>query len=314
MSVVAPNWYTLDLAGGGISGGPNLALRAVASAGRVELWPVLNARAGYVATVGTAARRRRLARDIAALAARERYDGITLDVEQLLPVEREAFSALVSAVAARLHRSGRRLAVYVPRRTAAAPTRFAAPYDWSRLARSADLLLASLYNEHHAGGPPGPVTTTAGARAVIRYARGLRNWRRVAPVLGAFGYAWPLRGGTATLVSSADAAALAAAPGATVQTADGEQTFTTGRSRVWFETADGLVARARLVRRQRMRWVAVFTLGREPAGTVERWGARRRPGCRRSRAVAQRSERPSRAGAGLREKFSAGGHIPSQRT
>ena len=86
------------------------------------------------------------------------------------------------------------------------------------------------------GGPPAAVTTAGGARAVLRYARGLRNWRRVAPVLGAFGYAWPVRGGIARLISSADAAALAAAPGTTVQTTDGEQTFTARGSRVWFET------------------------------------------------------------------------------
>lgn len=299
VSVVAPNWYTLDLAGAVITGGPNLALRAVASQGGVEVWPVLNARAGFVAAMGSPARRRRLARDVAALAARERYDGITLDVEQLLPVERDAFSALVASVAARLHRSGRRLAVYVPRRTSAPPTRFAAAYDWPRLARSADLLLASIYNEHHATGPPGPITTTAGARAVIAYGRALPAWRRVAPVLGAFGYSWPLRGGAGRLVASADAAALAATSGAAVRTADGEATFATGGRRVWYETASGLTSRARLARRARMRWIALFTLGREPAGAVQRWGTRRRPGCRRSRPVAQGSERPSRAGAGL---------------
>jgi spore germination protein YaaH len=288
VSVVAPNWYTLDLGRAEVVGAPNLALRAVAAERGIELWPVLNARAGFVAVLRTAAQRRRLADVVAALAARERFAGITLDLEQIRPAERRAFTALVSSVARRLHRAGRRLAVYVPRRTAAPPTPFAAPYDWPRLARAADLVLASLYNEHHADGPPGPVTTTAGARAVLRYARTAPGWRRMAPVLGAFGYRWPASGGQATLVSSADAALLAASPGTRVATADGEATFLAAGDRVWFETAAGLVARARQVRRAGMRWLAVFTLGREPQGVMQRWGTRRRPGCRRSRPVAQR--------------------------
>jgi spore germination protein len=246
---------------------------------------VLNARAGFTPVLEAAPQRRRLTDAVAALAASEHFAGITLDIEEIPPADRAAFTTLVRDIARRLHRVGRRLAVYAPRRTAVPPTRFAAAYDWPRLVRTADLLLASMYNEHNRHGAPGPVTTTAGAGAVLRYASGISR-RRIAPVLGAFGYRWPLAGGAATLVSSADASVLGAAPGTVVTPTDGEATFEAGGARVWFETTAGLLSRARQARQAGMRWLALFSLGREPAGTVDRLGTRRRPGCRRSRAVA----------------------------
>ena len=76
--------------------------------------------------------------------------GVTLDMEELRAGQRGPFSALVreAAAGARGRPQARRL------RAAAGPVAGAA-YDWDALARHADLLLASGYNEHWAGGRPG---------------------------------------------------------------------------------------------------------------------------------------------------------------
>jgi spore germination protein YaaH len=174
----------------------------------------------------------------------------------LRPDQRAAFSALVREAGASLHAAGRRLAVYVPR---PGPGE-GASYDWRAIAASADLLLASGYNEHWSGSRPGPVTTTAGFAAVTDRALRLAGPRRAVPVLGAFGYRWP-RSGPAQLISTADAERL---PGAR-SAADGVARVRAGADTIVYETAAGLRARARAARAAGARWIGLFSLGREPA-------------------------------------------------
>lgn len=269
VSVVAPNWYRV---GSGrsprVDGGADPRVLRIARSERIAVWPVVNARLGFRPAFARAATRRRLARSIAATAARGRFDGITLDIEEIAPSERVAFVALVDEVAARLHAAGRRLAVYVPRRTAARVTRSAAAYDWRALARSADLVLASGYNEHSAGTGPGPITTTSGFRDLLRYA-GAVSRRRVAPAIGAFGYAWPLGGdGPGRLVASREAELGSAGAIDGSRRLGGARTYRAGGEEVWYETAAGLARRVRAARRARFRWVALFSLGREPEGAI----------------------------------------------
>jgi spore germination protein len=191
LDVVAPNWYSMDPASGAI--GPREPDADVVAGSRrfgYQLWPVINAQTGGKDAIVDPRIRARIAAGAAALAARYGYDGITLDIEGITPQQGSAYTRLVAAVSAGLHRDGRKLAVYAPRRTDAPPVDSAAGYDWGRLSRLADLLLVSGYNEHYAGGEPGPVATGPGFDDVVGYASSISR-RRVAPILGAFGYAWP---------------------------------------------------------------------------------------------------------------------------
>ena len=265
VSVVAPNWYAADRRLRVLGGPPRSDVLRLADRLRTPVWPVVNAQLGFARVFTSSARRRRAARALARLAARERFDGITLDLEEIRPAERRAFSAFVRDLARRLHRGGRRLAVYVPRRTAVAATRSTAAYDHRSLARSADLVLASGYNEHFAGGQPGPITTARGFREVVRYAAGISR-SRIVPVLGAFGYSWPAGGGRAELIASYDAEARRRGG----RRSGGAVTYLRDGARVWYESSAGLAARVRAARRERMRWVGLFSLGREPSGAVKR--------------------------------------------
>ena len=74
--------------------------------------------------------------------------------------------------------------MYAPRRTAHGGDQ---AYNWPTLARYANLLIASGYDEHSASGPPGPITTAAGFGQMLDYAARVSRWR-VAPAIGAFGY------------------------------------------------------------------------------------------------------------------------------
>lgn len=251
IDVVAPNWYALDAATGRLRGPwDRRPLLRVARGHGVEVWPAVNSLTGGSRAWETRAARRRIVRALVRVA--RDHDGVTLDMEELRPHQRGEFSALVRAAARRV----RRLAVYVPR---PGPGEGAA-YDWRAIARHADLLLVSGYNEHWSGSGPGPVTTSRGFGSVVDRALALAGAKAV-PLAGAFGYRWP-RG---ELISTVDAARLRRESGARARRSDGAERFRVGGDTVVYETAAGLRRRVAAARRRGARWIGLFSLGREPA-------------------------------------------------
>jgi outer membrane protein OmpA-like peptidoglycan-associated protein len=260
VDVLAPNWYSLSPSSGAVGGGrPNAKVMALSRRLRFDVWPVVNATMNGSPLIDSATGRARIVSQIGALAARHRLDGVTLDMEEMQPRQKAAFSALVAQLGAELHRRHRKFAVYAVRRTDAEVTDSAAAYDWPALARAADLVLASGYNEHAANGTPGPVTTQAGFERLTRYAASVSR-ANVAPTLGAFGYRWG--GGSGRMVSSADAERRWPVR-AEVGSADG-RSLVDGSVCTYFESAEDLWAREQTARRAGARWIGLFTLGREP--------------------------------------------------
>jgi spore germination protein YaaH len=259
IDVVAPNWYALDHESGLLRAplrGDADELLLIARRHGVSVWPTVNALTGGSAAWTAPAARTRIVASLRAAALGPGVSGVTLDMEELRPSQRRAFSALVREAAASLHAVDRKLAVYVPRQDAA--------YDWEAIAGRADLLLASGYNEHWASSRPGPVTTANGFAAVTERALERAGAKKAVPVLGAFGYRWPARG-RGTLISSADALALRRGQGTAVTRADGAERFRAGADTIVYETAAGLRARAKAARAAGARWIGLFSLGREPA-------------------------------------------------
>ena len=263
LDVVAPNWHTLETRRGTVSRHtPDPAVvRATRRAG-AELWPVANAQfEGSAGALASATARDRIVRELAGAAYRYDYDGVTLDIEGVPAELRNTYTRLVRRAEARLQRQGRSLAVYVPRRTAAAPVVSAAAYDWNALADAADLVLASGYNEHYRAGKPGPVTTSVGFAEMLAYASSASR-RNVVPTIAGFGYQWPWSGGLATLVPAAVAVSSPYAALATQD--DGEISYLTPDGVVWSETTAGMASRAAAAAESGFRWLGLFTIGREP--------------------------------------------------
>jgi spore germination protein len=260
ISVIAPNWYDLALPAGTLSGSPHRTVIALTRAQGAELWPVVNAQLRPGDLTGTVAQRKQIAASIASEAAARGYDGITLDIEQLTGARSGAFTALVARLSARLHAQHDHLAVYVPRRTVHGGDQ---DYDWKALARHADLLITSGYNEHSATSAPGPVMSAAGFAQMLDYATRISRFR-VAPAIGAFGYSWPIGGGPGKLISSIDAEHWRREAHALTRAVDGDVMFRAGGRVVYYQDASMLDACARDARARGIRWLALFSLGREP--------------------------------------------------
>ncbi|HEX5192838.1 MAG TPA: hypothetical protein VFW09_08535 [Solirubrobacteraceae bacterium] len=262
ISVLAPNWYALDLRTGAVRGptGNSPILHEARRFG-VGVWPVVNARAGGAALLHHRAVRRRLVHAIARIGTARGYAGVTIDIEELAARDRAAFSALVASVAARLHRHGRKLAVYAPGTDGVGS---GAAYDWSSLARSANLLLVSTYARGVGSPTPGPASSGASFAAAAGRAAAV-SARRVAPTLEAVGYSWPAAGGRATIIPARGAARRRSGCRAKVRRRDGVASFRCHGHLVYYPTAHGLRAEARDARDHGIRWIGLFSLGREPS-------------------------------------------------
>ncbi|HEY4277478.1 MAG TPA: glycosyl hydrolase family 18 protein, partial [Conexibacter sp.] len=254
-------WYDLDVDSGAIRA-PSSRWQVLDVARRVNVpvWPVINARTGGSLAIDDPTARDRLARAVADVAADPAYRGVTLDIEELLPTQRDDYTALVQQTATLLHTEHRKLAIYAPRPTAGGSS---LAYDWAALSKAADLLLVATYNETGPGGPPGPVDTTDGVAKVLEQAASTSR-SRVAPIIGAFGYSWPLSGGPGQLLSTVDGSRESVRCGGSRVVSDGDASYRCRDRVVYHTTLAGLRARARATGASGFRWLALFSLGREP--------------------------------------------------
>jgi spore germination protein YaaH len=108
---------------------------------------------------------------LAKIAREDKLDGIDLDYENMKAGDRENFSLLVEAIAKALRRDKKRLSVTVHAKQSE-PGNWDAviAHDWKRLAAVADEFRVMTYDEHWAGGEPGPVASNAWVEATMKFA------------------------------------------------------------------------------------------------------------------------------------------------
>ncbi|HEY8487270.1 MAG TPA: glycosyl hydrolase family 18 protein, partial [Limnochordales bacterium] len=212
---------------------------------------------------------RQAVQQIARQAARLQLAGITLDLENVRPADRQALARFVRELAAALHGQGMRLAVAVPARTRDLP---ADAYDYGALGSTADQLWLMTYDQHYRTGPPGPVASVEWVEQVVRYAVSRVAPSRVVLGLPAYGYAWQEGAPQARGLTYAQAMAELRSSGATLRWHPVHRTpyFVTSQgTQVWFEDRFSAAFKLALVRRYRLGGVAVWRLGQEDPGLWE---------------------------------------------
>lgn len=208
---------------------------------------------------------------------RGRYRGVNLDLENLYPSDREAYTAFVRQVAERLRPEGYLVTLAVPAKTA--DNRWdgwSGAYDYDALGRIADYLVIMSYDEHWAGGPPGPIASLGWVERVARYAAAHIPPEKILLGVPAYGYDWPASGGAARGLTAPGAARKAASVGAPVRWDGAAQVpyFTYWdvqgtRHTVYFENASSLAAKVDLVTRLRLAGIALWRLGHEDPAAWE---------------------------------------------
>ncbi|HHW14218.1 MAG TPA: glycoside hydrolase [Firmicutes bacterium] len=219
--------------------------------------------------LGNWANRSRAVSSIVSLVKSFGYDGVNLDLEAVPSYDRAALTAFVRDLSQALKPLGKLVTISVPAKTYDDPRNsWTGAYDYAALGQYVDLMMLMAYDEHFTKGPAGPIASAPWVDSVAAYAASQVPASKL--ILGVAGYGYDWSGwGQARAVSYADAIALARRYGRTVQWSASAQspyfTYYRGGSQhtVWFESADSLLSKLKIVEQRGLRGIALWRLGFE---------------------------------------------------
>jgi spore germination protein YaaH len=272
IGVLYPTYFNCEIPNGRVTGADVPAITAYARARGIAVMPRFNCQDGptvHRILTDPQTRMRTLAR-LAAIARHQLYAGLSLDLENDGPEDREALSAFVAALARTLHAQRKRLSVVVDGIGSEDPTDASGLYDYRALSASADSIFVLAWGAHWEGSPPGPIAPLAQAEADAGYIASLPHASRF--VLGApmYGLDWSegAPAGRATAYEYSGITALARSVGATPSrdSASQEMTFSYTAAgvthRVWYMDARTVLALLNIGRAHGL-GVGVWRLGGE---------------------------------------------------
>ncbi|MCY0900221.1 MAG: glycosyl hydrolase family 18 protein [Firmicutes bacterium] len=261
---IIPFWYQIN-ANGSITGSTEPAVLKLAQEHNLWTFALVENMAGqpvFGPLLNSPVARHRAIDNLLTLVEANGYDGVNLDWEGIAPEERHQLSTFVAELARTFHQHGYYVTLSVPAETANQPNNsWTGAYNYRALGRSADLLMIMAYDEHYAGGAPGPIASPAWVKEVLNYTISVVPPSKVILGIPGYGYDWSGSGPAAAL-SYGQAEALAqqyGAPNANhfVYIQDGEV------HSVWFDNTSGLLAKIHLVSGYELRGIALWRLGIE---------------------------------------------------
>ena len=179
------------------------------------------------------------------------YDGLNIDWENVYNSDRDLFSGFMANVYARIHReNGKTVTMALGSKTREDYTGFAGPFDYAKLAPSFDLGVMMTYDQHYAGGQPGPVASLDWVDKVINYATKSIPASKLLLGVAFYGYDWNVSaGGWASALGYNDIVKTVYANGPGIQMDQSSQTPTysytdgSGTHQIWFENSTSLQAK-----------------------------------------------------------------------
>jgi spore germination protein YaaH len=209
IDIVAAQWVTVD-ACGQLSSQDDQTLKQFARSQGIQVLPTL-------LTSSSSLNHRLLTDDetsarfvsqIVDYVQAEGYDGFDLDLETMLPGDREAYTALVGRLATALHAQGKLLTMAVPAKAKESWAGWAGAYDYAALGQQADLVTVMAYEYHGAWGSPGPVAPYDDVNGTVAYAASRIAPQKVLMGLAFYGFDWNTTSGGARYVGYPEVAAL----------------------------------------------------------------------------------------------------------
>ena len=182
------------------------------------------------------------------------YDGVNIDWENIYSSDRDLFSGFMANVYSRIHKEvGKTVTLALGSKTREDYTGFAGPFDYAKLAPNFDLAVIMTYDQHYAGGEPGPVASIQWVDDVINYATKSIPASKLLLGLPFYGYNWNVTlGGWARAMSYTDIVQTVFDHGSSIQMDPASQTpvYTysnaSGTHQIWFENSTSLQAKLAL--------------------------------------------------------------------
>lgn len=198
------------------------------------------------------------------------YDGVNIDFENVPPGDRAVLTKFMKELAAALKPKGLLVTMSVPaKHTDSSKSAWVGAFDYRALGEICDQVMLMTYDEHTSGTGAGPVASAPWVEKVIKYAVSQIPRHKVLMGIAAYGYDWNTQTNKARAVSYSQAMNTASKNGVRVGWDDRAQvpsySYKSGgvTRRVYFESADSLKIKLKLVERYDIGGIAIWRLGQE---------------------------------------------------
>jgi spore germination protein YaaH len=210
LDVLAGQWVSID-ACGGLSSRDDQTLKQFAHAHGLKVEPSLfTLSAGLNHLLLTDAATRAIAlQNIVDYTVGEDYDGFDIDLENVDPDDRDAFSAFVGDLAAALHEQGKLATIAVPAKERDVTTGWAGAFDYAALGSQVDLVTLMAYEYRGPFSGPGSVAPFDWVRRVTDFATRQILANKLLLGLAFYGYDWNTSSGAAVSLGYPRAVSLA---------------------------------------------------------------------------------------------------------
>lgn len=217
LDIVAVRWVTID-ACGRLTSSDDQTLKEFARSRGIRVFPSLGTFSGWLnhrilADDETSAR---ALSEIVTYVVEEGYDGFDLDLEDVRPDDRAAYTGFVARLGAALHERGKALALAIPAKTTDTTTGWAGAFDYAALGAHADLITVMAYEYHGSWGGPGPIAPYTWVEQVAAFATSQIPSEKVLLGLAFYGFDWNTTAGGARYLGYPEAAALSDRYGAPI--------------------------------------------------------------------------------------------------
>jgi spore germination protein YaaH len=210
LDVVAAQWVTID-ACGGLSSRDDQTLKQFARAHGLKVVPslfTLSAGLNHLLLTDDATRASSI-QNIVEYTVSEDYDGFDIDLENVDPTDRAAFSEFVGDLASALHEQGKLVTIAVPAKERDATTGWAGAFDYTALGSRVDLVTIMAYEYRGPFSGPGSVAPFDWVRRVTDFAARQIPANKLLLGLAFYGYDWNTSSGGAVSLGYQRAVALA---------------------------------------------------------------------------------------------------------
>lgn len=218
-----------------------------------------------------AANRRNLINNIIQTIKANNFKGVNIDLEGIYPYDRVYFTTFMSELYNTLHPLGYKVTIAVPAKTVDnLSDGWSGAFDYAQIANYTDEVVIMAYDEHYAGGSPGPIASAWWVQSVVNYAVKNIPSQKILLGLAAYGYDWPSSGASARAYGVNSIYNLAASYGAQIKWDTASNTnyfnYTDSSSvyhNVWFENSTSIAYKLDIVNNNNLGGVAIWRIGLE---------------------------------------------------
>ena len=217
----------------------------------------------------TIPKQERLIAHIITLARREELDGIDIDFENLDSTDRGVFSQFLVTLGETLHADGKSLVVTAHPQVDSRIRKGSGAQDLRAIAAVADEVRVMAYHYHYANTKPGSAAPIPWVESIIKTAVHTVPPHKLTIAFYVGGWCWRQDARSGKQISFQDAQELANTFGAMIEWDERDQvpfflaSSANNLAQVWFENSHSLLQKIRLIRKHRLRGIALWHLGKE---------------------------------------------------